>query len=484
MATEPYEDCDLLNEETTKEDTEQRTKEEEETKTPQLIEELKILRRDVTRIPALSSFSEMVNNYILSLLDPTLVTDSTLSVFSSSKLKRKNLKKFCCNHGVAKKDQHFSQKWYLVPTELKVFIKLELEKHKRHQMEELNRKIAELEKLRPLLEEMSRQRTPNIWVRNDILFYPGIPKLSPSCPDGYAVTASSQHDADHAPHFAFDGNPMTHWATAANAGESWLQLQLPRGTAFNAVQITARGDVAFEQAPTVFRIEASLDAKVWETLDTESTTWTALGQVKRFVFDNVKPFLYYRLSAVKSLNPHIALGDFSLGYGVKVFKRMPVVPSIHSDSVIIPGGQYKLSSDPSRACNNVRNLFDGKADTFFTIPGATSGHVQAELPRAKFVNVFSIGARNDSSCVAAPRDYVLLGSQTGTDWISLFTISGSNPFGPGEIRTHFLRQPGAYKFYKLEVANPAAEILSFALWDLSFKNEIYEDEDEECADDQ
>jgi len=378
----------------------------------QIIEELKTLRRDIASIPALSSLLEIVNNSLLSLLDPSGKTDSSNSIVASSKLKRKKLRKFCCNRGIARNDQHFSLKWYCVPVEVTNFVKQDLEEHKRQR---------ELE-LRPLLEELKLQKSLNIWTKKEIQFYPGVPKLSSSSQDGYVITASNEHSS-YARHYAFDGNPSTRWRTTDNVGEAWLQIKLPRETAFNAVQIKPDN---LGQAPSIFRIDASLDEKQWETLDVESTTWGDGTQVKEFVFSHIKPFLYYRFCGVKSPDNVFSLRGFGLGYGVIRYKRTSVVPQLQSESDTLPDGLYKLSSNPTRSCNNVRNLFDGKQDTFFTLPDATGGHVQIELPHATFVNVFSVGARNDSLCVAAPRDYVLFGSQTGTDWTSLFTLLAVN----------------------------------------------------------
>ncbi|MBR1735107.1 MAG: discoidin domain-containing protein, partial [Alphaproteobacteria bacterium] len=100
--------------------------------------------------------------------------------------------------------------------------------------------------------------------------------------------------------------------------------------------------------------------------------------------------------------------------------------------------------------------------------------IQVELPVAKFINVFSVGARSDGWCVAAPRDYALLGSNDGTTWTQLFSISNSNTFSGSELRTHELTHNALYKFYRLNISNPNESVLTFARWDLILKEIIQE----------
>ena len=119
-------------------------------------------------------------------------------------------------------------------------------------------------------------------------------------------------------------------------------------------------------------------------------------------------------------------------------------------------------------------MFDRNFDTRFELNGETSGWIQIELPVAKFVNLFSVGARSDGWCVAAPRDYALFGSNDGSTWTQLFSISNSSTFAASELRTHDLIHNTPYKFYRLNISNPDSSVLTFARWDLVLKEVIKE----------
>ena len=312
-------------------------------------------------------------------------------------------------------------------------------------------------------------------------FYRGIPKLSSANQDGYEILASTQFANDHAGYFAFDDNTQTRWATTANSGDAWLQIKLPTSTAFNAVQIASRGDSSLDQAPSAFQIQGSNDGETWNTLDSESNvSWTTLGELKLFTFENENAYLYYRLYITANQgSAYHGCSCFILGNSIHEYKRWlnkynNVVPTMTSDETIGEDGVYRLSSSTEHSDHKRKYLFDKRFDTRFELNGETSGWIQIELPVAKFVNLFSVGARSDGWCVAAPRNYTLLGSNNGTTWTQLFSISNSNTFSASELRTHELMHTASYKFYRLNISNPDSSVLTFARWDLVLKEVIKE----------
>ena len=170
---------------------------------------------------------------------------------------------------------------------------------------------------------------------------------------------------------------------------------------------------------------------------------------------------------------------FILGNSIHEYKRWlnkynNVVPTMTSDETIGEDGVYRLSSSTEHSDHKRKYLFDKRFDTRFELNGETSGWIQIELPVAKFVNLFSVGARSDGWCVAAPRNYTLLGSNNGTTWTQLFSISNSNTFSASELRTHELMHTASYKFYRLNISNPDSSVLTFARWDLVLKEVIKE----------
>ena len=312
-------------------------------------------------------------------------------------------------------------------------------------------------------------------------FYSSDPKLSSSNQDGYETSASSQYNDGHAPFYAFDGDSSTKWASSGT-GTQWLRIKFPTATICNIAKITSRSDGYLNQAPTEFEIQGSNDGEAWNTLLSKSgVTWSSTGETQTFAFQtNETAYLYYRLViTADNGGADYSLGEFSLGIIKKEYKRWlnkydNVVPTMTSDETTVDDSVYKLSSSSEHPDHKRIYLFDKRFDTRFELNGETSGWIQVELPVAKFINVFSVGARSDGWCVAAPRNYTLLGSNNGTTWMRLFSISNSNTFSGSELRTHELTHSTAYKFYRLNISNPNESVLTFARWDLIIKELIQE----------
>lgn len=312
-------------------------------------------------------------------------------------------------------------------------------------------------------------------------FYRGVPKLTEASQDGYEVSASSACDGGHAAKYAFDDNTQTRWATSSGAGDLWLKVKLPNPAVFNAAKIAPRGDNYLDQAPKNFEIQGSDDGETWNTLLSRTDeAWTTLGELRLFKFENETPYLYYRLFITANQGSNykgcscFILGRHIYEYRRRLDKYDNVVPTMTSDTTTAEDGVYKLSSSTEHSEHKRIYLFDKKFDTRFELSGETSGWIQVELPMPKFINVFCVGARSDSWCRAAPRNYTLLGSNDGTSWANLFSIFDSSTFSASELRTHELSHTVAYKFYRLNISNPAESVLTFARWDLIKKELIQE----------
>lgn len=307
-----------------------------------------------------------------------------------------------------------------------------------------------------------------------------VPSLIAASQDGYEVSANSA-DAGHDAFYAFDGKIDTKWAT--RGGDhlgAWLKIKLPNAIAVNAVFMQARNDGYYYQAPSVFKIQASDDGSDWIDLAYETASWTQ-KEIKTFSWFNEKPYLYYRLliESVQS-GSNAGLAEFSLGRRTKTYRRYLnkydyVVPIMSGDSTVGEDGTYSLSSSSEHSQHKRYYLFDRNFDTRFELNGEGSGWVQVELPVAKLVNIFAVGARSDSWCDAAPRDYMLLGSNNSNTWDTLFSVVNSSAFTGSELRTHELTHSTAYKFYRLNVENSnRGSVLTFARWDLINKDLITE----------
>ncbi|MDR2107144.1 MAG: discoidin domain-containing protein [Holosporaceae bacterium] len=312
-------------------------------------------------------------------------------------------------------------------------------------------------------------------------FINALPPLISANQDGYEVSANSEADSGHVAVNAFDENADTKWATTdGNHLNSWLKIKLPEATAFNAAHLQARNDNSYGQAPSIFKIQASNDDETWTDLTYETASWSQ-KEAKIFYWFNETPFLYYRL-LIESVQSGIRAGlaEFHLGRRAKTYRRHlnkydNVVPIMTSDATEGADGTYLLSSSSEHSGHRRIYLFDHRFDTRFELNGEGSGWVQVELPIAKFINVFAVGARSDDWRDAAPRNYELVGSNNGSDWTPLFSIADSPAFSHSELRTHQLNHSASYKFYRLNIGNSnRGSVLSFSRWDLIIKDMIVE----------
>ncbi len=233
-----------------------------------------------------------------------------------------------------------------------------------------------------------------------------VPTLSSNSQDGYEVSASTQYDGGYAPFYAFDNNSGTRWA-ARGQDESWLQVKMPSPMICNVVSIAAY----VGGAPKDWSIQGSNDGEAWNTIEEFSdTVWTNDNEPQKFVFENETAYLYYRILISRCNGSwdltisEIKFAKTSYDYKRNIDQYDYIVPTMTSDTTSGLDGVYRLSSSTEHSSHKRIYLFDKRFDTRFELSGETSGWIQVELPVAKFINRFSIGARSDGWRVAAPRN--------------------------------------------------------------------------------
>ena len=313
-------------------------------------------------------------------------------------------------------------------------------------------------------------------------FYNVVPTLTSATQDGYVVTSSSYYGS-HYPYHVFDGETGADNKWLSNSGDvngAWLKIELPEATAVNSFLIQSPNEGYRDRAPKKFKIQGSNDDTTWTDLVSETNLSWSQNQIQKWNIENETAFKFYRMLVEESNGANfVDIGEFSLGQTRYEHRRYlekydNVIPTMASDETIGEDGIYRLSSSTEHSDHKRKYLFDKRFDTRFELSGQTSGWIQVELPIAKFINVFSVGARNDNWCVAAPRNYTLLGSNDGTTWTELFSVSNSTTFSGSELRTHELTHNESYKFYRLNISNPDSGVLTFARWDLIVRELIQE----------
>lgn len=153
-------------------------------------------------------------------------------------------------------------------------------------------------------------------------------------------------------------------------------------------------------------------------------------------------------------------GDGITTFGVPTrdvkINKIDLVPEMASNSQ----GGYVLTS--SSICNasfvpyqafdkNKHSIYDS---SFATADGTTTGWIQIEFPQKERVTEFSLQARATVQASARTNfiDFQLLGSNDGTNFNTLFSITDEPAWSAGEIREYELTSKNRYKYYRLNVS--------------------------------
>lgn len=143
---------------------------------------------------------------------------------------------------------------------------------------------------------------------------------------------------------------------------------------------------------------------------------------------------------------------------VKIIKK-DLVPEMANNSqggyVLTSSSIYSADYVPYQAFDkNKHSIADS---TFATAQGTTTGWIQVEMPSKEKVTEFSLQARatGPASDKTSFIDFQLLGSNDGTNFNTLFSITGEPAWSAGEIREYELTTKGFYKYYRLNVSKSA-----------------------------
>lgn len=153
-------------------------------------------------------------------------------------------------------------------------------------------------------------------------------------------------------------------------------------------------------------------------------------------------------------------GDGITTFGVPTrdvkINKIDLVPEMTSNS---QGGYVLTSSSiwdanyvPYQAFDkNKHPLYDS---SFATAGGTTTGWIQVEFPQKEIVTEFSLQARAKApaSSITNFIDFQLLGSNDGTNFNTLFSITDEPAWYAGEIREYELTSKNRYKYYRLNVS--------------------------------
>jgi hypothetical protein len=265
----------------------------------------------------------------------------------------------------------------------------------------------------------------------------------------------------------------------------WLQIQLPVGIKLSRFDLLPRNDYATTRSPRSFVLLGSTTGEAWNLVheETNQNNWASSVTKQFTVTSNPGAYKYYRLVVRRVGNfdndttfgtgnqVSFSLSDFKLiggntdtqpTIGNNIFPPMPMTSnttSINDSNLTYGGGQYIASASSEFsgtyaawkafdyddvAANesgwisneNGNLIYNGTtgqyAGAVTTTAGGTtySGEwIQLQLPHRIQLTSFSIFPRNYNLELAqkrAPRSFVILGSNNGTNWTLLYEQTNTN----------------------------------------------------------
>lgn len=311
------------------------------------------------------------------------------------------------------------------------------------------------------------------------IFYRGVPTLSFANQDGYEISASSEYNSSQAGYFAFD-NLGTHWTTTANSGDAWLKIKLPIAAAFNAVKIAPREDNYLDQAPSAFQIQASNDDENWDVLDSENdVSWTTLGELRLFKFENETAYLYYRLYITANQgSAYHGCSCFILGNVIHEFKRY-----LHQYNYIVPtltsntSASGYIASASSEYSNNegAWRAFDRQGNQWTTKNGTNKNvTLKIQLPKATKCDLIMLGTSDANSRI--PQTFRIEASNDNSNWTVLYqNLEGANLSANTDYYYENPYKNTSFKYYRLYIlTNKGDSFISLREFRLIQQNIIQE----------
>lgn len=250
-----------------------------------------------------------------------------------------------------------------------------------------------------------------------------------------ATTASTEFSGSFNAAKAFDKNAATSWTTSG-AATGWVRAELSAAATLTSYAVYGLRVGAPTRSPKNWTFEGSNDGTSWTVLDTQiNQTWVS-GEIKSYSFTNSTAYLYYRLNV--SANS----GDSLLNV-VDVFLGLSII-GVTASSEFTSGG-----------AGLAVNAIDGSLSTTWNTASSflPSSWLRVQLTEAYALTQYRVGSWNSASGPArAPKDWTLEGSNDGSSWTTLHTVTGETGWASaGEYRTFNFANSTAYLYYRILV---------------------------------
>jgi hypothetical protein len=229
--------------------------------------------------------------------------------------------------------------------------------------------------------------------------------------------------------------------------------------------------------PFVSAFDGDLRGRTYERDQTEAGTLSVTldnsdgrflpGSVQSPYFPYVKSDRRFRIRGKNMVHPNVARGGSRdhnsngfISYGLSGYSGN--VYSFDTVRVITASGENPAGGEGKEKAND--SLVRTKWLTF-----ANSGWLQYQFAIGVRMSNYTVTSANDLSA-RDPKDWTLCGSNDGTTFTAIHTVSGEVFTDRYETHTYTITSPNYYKYYKLNITATAGAtgVLQLAEWDLSY----------------
>lgn len=241
---------------------------------------------------------------------------------------------------------------------------------------------------------------------------------------------------------------MTEWrllTAAAPAAPTNLVVQAPAGTETVLTWTDA------SNSEDGFEVEVSTDGTTFslvETVATNVNSYTHTGL-------DVSTKYYYRVTAK---NP----------FGKSAYTNTAEATTLSFPEPLIDltnnGGTLSVEHENTNANENSSKFIDNKADTKFLVSHGSLWIKYVSTDKA-ILSKYTITSGNDAP-ERDPKDWVLEGSNNGSDWTSIDTRSGEVFTGRTQKRTFIFSNTKPFNYYRITLTTAGGSAFQAAEWEL------------------
>lgn len=111
------------------------------------------------------------------------------------------------------------------------------------------------------------------------------------------------------------------------------------------------------------------------------------------------------------------------------------------------------SSTYDATFNNASKAFNGTVglNGYWLSAGSATGWLQIDLATARTVVSFAVQVNTIPEPNRAPKDFTLKGSNDGSAFTTVATVTNQTSWTSGQTRTFTVTSPGSYRYYRLDV---------------------------------